>query len=72
MNSDTHRNGCHDRRPFLESVPAQDGWFMDGFTRTPRMVASPVRAKKPCQYTNTALGLADKGCTGCTWRVVPD
>ena len=71
MNTDTHRNGCHNRKPYRESVPVQDGWYADGYTRTPRLIASPVRSTKPCQYTKTALGQADKGCIGCQWRAVP-
>ena len=61
MNTDTYRNGCHDRKPFKESVPVQDGHFMDGVTRTPRMVSSPFRMARDCQYTKTTLGQADKG-----------
>jgi len=71
MNTTTYRNGCHDRKPFKESVPVQDGHFMDGVTRTPRMVSSPFRMSKACEYTKTTLGQADKGCTGCKWRAVP-
>jgi len=71
MNTTTYRNGCHDRKPFKESVPVQDGHFMDGVTRTPRMVSSPFRMAKACQYTLTELGKVDKGCTGCKWRAVP-
>lgn len=71
MNTATHRNGCHNRKPFKESVPVQDGYFI-GVTLTPRMVAAPFRLTRDCQYTKTALGQADKGCTGCQWRVVPD
>lgn len=68
MRTLSHRYGCHNRQPFKESVPVQDGFFMDGVTRTPRMIASPVRSTKPCQYTKTALGQADKGCSGCKLR----
>ena len=68
MRTDTHRNGCHNRKDFFESMPVQDGHYMDGFTRTPRMIASPLRNTKLCQYTKTDLGIADKGCTDCRWR----
>lgn len=61
-------NGCFNRPPYLATLPAQDGFYMDGYTRTPRMVAMPFRMEKSCQYTLSDLGKADKGCAGCTWR----
>lgn len=60
--------GCKDRAPYPSAVPAQSGWYMDGYTRTPRMEAMPFRMATDCQYTETTLGQADKGCDGCTWR----
>ena len=60
--------GCHNRPPFRSVLPVQDGFFMDRVTRVPRMVAAPFRMSPDCQYTKTALGQADKGCTGCKHR----
>jgi len=59
---------CKDRAPFMRTIAAQDGWFMDGYTRTPRMVPMPFRMAQTCQYTHSDLGGADKRCAGCTWR----
>jgi hypothetical protein len=61
-------HGCFDRAPYAPVIPAQDGWYMDGYTRTPRMVPMPFRMSPTCNYTHTDLGAADKRCTGCTWR----
>jgi hypothetical protein len=62
-------NGCHNRRDFTRITPVQDGWFMDGVTRVPKMVAVPFRMAMDCQYTKTALGQADKACHGCARRL---
>lgn len=64
-------NGCHNRRPYRAILPLQDGWFMDGVTRTPRMVSVPFRMSPECNYTLSALGQADPRCAGCRWRVNP-
>jgi len=61
-------NGCHNRAPYTRVTPAADGYFMDGYTRTPRMVAMPFRMSPECNYTETELGQADKQCQGCKWR----
>lgn len=61
-------NGCHNRKPFKDFVPGQDGYFMDGLTRYPKIVPVRFRMSRECNYTHTALGQADKGCDGCTWR----
>jgi hypothetical protein len=58
-------NGCHNRPPFKTITPVQDGWFMDGVSRSPRMVAVHFRMATACQYTHTTLGQADQKCTGC-------
>ena len=60
--------GCKDRKPYLSSIPVADGHYMDGYTRTPRMVTMPFRMEPGCQYTHSDLGAADKRCTGCKWR----
>lgn len=71
MSRAARQNGCHNRAPYRASFPAQDGWFMDGVTRVPRMVSVPFRMAPECQYTTSALGQADAGCTGCRWRKEP-
>lgn len=58
-------NGCFDRRAFAASMPVQSGWYMDGHTRTPRMVSVAVRGQPGCQYTLSPLGQTDPGCVGC-------
>ena len=70
MNSTSHRNGCHDRKPFRPSQPVQDGYFMDGVTRIAKMVSVPFRMSRDCEYTKSSLGNADKGCTGCQWKQI--
>lgn len=59
---------CHNRPPYRSSNPMQAGWFMDGVSRTPRMVAVPFRMSPLCNYTHTELGQADERCTGCRHR----
>lgn len=59
---------CHNRAPYARVLPAQSGWYLDGTTRTPRMVAMPFRMSEECNFTTTELGQADKGCAGCKWR----
>lgn len=60
--------GCFDRAPYLASTPVQDGWYMDGYTRTPRMVSMPFRMSPDCNYTLTELGEKDEKCHGCKWK----
>lgn len=64
-------NGCHNRPPFCRVTPVQDGWFLDGDTRVPRMAPSPHRMTADCQYTLSDLGATDAGCTGCKWQQQP-
>ena len=61
--------GCHNRAPLKTRVVVQDGWFMDGVSRTPHMVSLPNPMTKDCQFTHTALGKIDKKCTGCAHKV---
>jgi len=69
MNHDQSKhNGCHNRRSYKTSTPVQDGHFMDGVTRTPKMVSVPFRMSTECNYTHTDLGRADSRCNGCKWR----
>lgn len=65
-------NACHNRAPFRTSQAVQDGWFMDGVSRTPRMVSIPFRMSPDCEYSKSDLVQADKGCTGCKWRQNPE
>jgi len=61
--------GCHNRREYKPKVMVQDGWWMDGQSRTAKMVTKPFAMTKDCQYTKSALGQADTGCTGCRHRL---
>lgn len=47
---------------------AQDGWYLDGTTRVPRLAAVPFRMSPECQYTQSELGQADPKCAGCRHR----
>jgi hypothetical protein len=67
MNTNTHRNGCHNRADFVDKRIVQDGCFE--YSLTVKVVSIPnFSAREPCQYTLSRLGQADQGCTGCTWR----
>lgn len=61
--------GCHNRREYKATVIVQDGWWMDGQTRTAKMVTKPFPMTKDCQYTKSALGQADARCAGCRHRL---
>ncbi len=61
--------GCHNRREYMTSVIVQDGWWMDGQSRTAKMVAKPFSMTKDCQYTKSELGQSDTRCTGCRHRL---
>jgi len=66
MNTDTHRNGCHNRPEFAERRMVQDGHYIDGHTSAPRMISIPNYSyRKPCEYRHTEAGKADRGCDGC-------
>lgn len=60
--------GCRNRPEYRAVVVVQDGWYLDGTTRVPRMAAVPFRQSPDCQYTHSELGRADAGCIGCKWR----
>jgi hypothetical protein len=70
-------NGCHGRAPFKPEMHVQNGWHHRvvqvgdqlALERTARMVDVPFRMAQDCRYTLTDLGQADKGCTGCRWKV---
>lgn len=61
----TARYGCHGRRDYVASYPVQDGHYLDGYTRTPRMVSQPTFGKRDCQFTLSELGRDDARCEGC-------
>lgn len=64
-----NRYGCYNRQPFKDSTVVQDGWFLDGVTRTPRMVKVKDTMSKDCRYSkDPALGQKDERCVGCKWR----
>ena len=61
--------GCHNRNEYTAAVVVQDGWMMENSLLSPRMVFSPFRMERDCQYTKTALGQADPKCQGCKHRL---
>lgn len=56
-------HGCHNRPPLRTRAMVQDGWFLDGVTRMPRMIAIPDPMTKECQYTK--LNPKDERCKNC-------
>ena len=60
--------GCHNRPAFKRSHFAQDGWWIDGVQRIPKLTIVPFRMAEDCRYTLTDLGQADKVCQGCKHR----
>lgn len=64
-------NGCHNRRQLQSKILVQDGWFIDGVSRLPKLTMIPDPMTKDCQYTHTALGQQDPGCQGCRHRAPP-
>ena len=68
MSSSKKPYACYNRPDYKSMVPAQDGWYMDGVSRTPRMVPIPFKMNKECQYTHTELGKQDPRCGACTRR----
>lgn len=57
MNTNTHRYGCHNRKPFVPAYKATNGrqWI-------------PTFGQPDCQFTLSQLGRQDKSCAGCVWR----
>lgn len=51
------KNGCFDRKAFVSAYLSAYGQVIKNFS-----------AGKPCEYTHSDLGQADKGCIGCKWR----
>lgn len=62
-------NSCHNRAPFKPWLMVQNGWYMDGFTRAPRMETFPFRNTVACVYSaDPLIGSKDAGCAGCRWK----
>jgi hypothetical protein len=64
-------HGCHNREPYLQSLPATDSIRIKGLSVTHGRVQIPFRMAKDCQYTKSDLGQLDKDCYGCKWRLDP-
>ena len=60
--------GCHNRAAYRPAEAVQDGNYLDGYTRTPRMIAVPHVMTTDCQFTHTELGKIDAKCAGCLWK----
>lgn len=58
---------CHNRPPYAESFPAQDGWTQKG---TRSMVLIPFRMAQECIYQANDK-LDDPQCVGCRWKDPP-
>ena len=58
------KNGCFDRPPLKTSAVVADGHFMDGVTRTSRMISIPDPMTKTCQYSKDDK-YDDPQCVGC-------
>ena len=55
------------RGEFKQQVIVQDGWFMDGVTRYPRMVSTPFVMSPDCEFQKTdAYNYPD--CIGCSHK----
>lgn len=54
--------GCHNRPTQRLPVPVQDGWFLDGVTRVPRMVPWINPMSTDCKWETRAT---DPRCIGC-------
>jgi len=63
--------GCHNRREYKQKLFVQDGWWLDGQTRTAKVKQVPFRMAQECQYTHTALGQQDLRCDGCKHKKGP-
>lgn len=56
--------GCFNRLPLKTTAIVQDGWFMDGVSRTARMISIFDPMTKTCQYSRDDR-YADPGCIDC-------
>ena len=55
---------CKDRAPLRTRVVVADGWFQDGYTRTPKMISIPDPMTKTCQYSKFDI-YNDPQCQNC-------
>lgn len=57
--------GCHNRKPFAThyKVGVRPEMVMGVIREVPVMQVNT--GSQNCNYTHTALGQSDKGCTGC-------
>ena len=62
---------CYNRSNFATVYPVQDGNYLDGYTRTPRMIPLKTFGARECQYTKFQLNPQqphnrdDVRCAGC-------
>lgn len=61
-------NGCHNRKPYKDSLLVQDGWDETGDTKVPKFRRIPFTMSRHCNYTSTIQGRADARCNGCNHR----
>jgi len=57
-------HGCFNRPPLKTRAIVQDGHFMDGVSRTARMISIPDPMTKTCQYSKDDR-YNDPGCAEC-------
>jgi len=55
------------RGEFKKSMVVPDGHFMDGVTRTPRMVSVPFRMSPDCEFQKNDL-YQYPDCIGCSLK----
>lgn len=59
--------GCFNHQPLKATAVVADGWYMDGHTRSPRMISIADPMTKTCQYSRDDR-YADLGCIGCAHK----
>ena len=60
MNTQIHRYGCHDRKPYVDSYRSTGGGPEHDI---------PTFGKRKCQFTRSELGQADPRCNDCGWKL---
>ena len=61
--------GCHNRKAYKTKLFVQNGWWVDGQTRTAKVEQAEFRMAPDCQYTKTDLGQVDERCKGCKHKM---
>lgn len=56
--------GCHNRKPFKETIHVQDGWTEDGRRN---MVTLPFNGSMNCKYAEHGYSDSDWRCADCKW-----